>query len=119
MNTLINAITVIVNPFSMVDMGIEGYSNYCKKISGILDRIGNSHTGMYDMVNERGDAIVLVGCIIEVLSEMVLCKNPYVVDYWNRINALRPHLVNLLDESLSDDDVMDVVVKVRAIFFED
>jgi len=122
MNTsLINSISKIVNPFSVVDMGIEEYSKYCKRISDILHRTGNSFTGVYDTITARGDAIVLIACIVEVLSEITLSKNQHIIDYWNRINRLKPHLVNLIDESLLDDDesVIDSISKVSEIFFED
>lgn len=119
--SLINSITKIVNPFTVVDMGIEEYSKYCKRISDILRRTGNTFTGVYDTITARGDAIMLVSCIVEVLAEMVLCKNPYVIDYWRRISEIKPHLVNLIDESLLDDDesVIDSISKVSEIFFAD
>lgn len=117
MNGTINkALETITNPFTIVDMGIEEYSNYCRKISRILDSMGQAHTGWYDMINRRGRAIVRVSCLIDTLADIALRKTPYVLDYWNVINEIKPDLLLLLNRNLYDDDVQDSIVKIEKLY---
>lgn len=97
MNTSIEkAIAKITNPFFILEVGIEEYIAYCKKISRIVIKVGDRHAVTYGFSTEQ-DCCIYISSIIEVIADCAEYKKASIKYYWDRLNTLVKILSNILN----------------------